>query len=129
MNTALLVMAHGSPRDSANDDVRSVIAHVRAAGRFATVEIGYLECNEPTIPQAVAACAAAGATHIVAVPYFLHTGKHVADDLPTLLEAAQQQYPQIQFSMSPFLGTSPLVAEILLERAIGAYAQAETCAT
>ena len=54
-----------------------------------------MECNDPTITEAIDICVAAGAEEIIAVPYFLHTGTHVADDLPTLLEEAHARYPHI----------------------------------
>ena len=54
---------------------------------------------------------------VVAVPYFLHTGTHVADDLPTLLEDAQERHPHVQFQMGRYLGASPLLTGILAARA------------
>ena len=113
---ALLVMAHGSPRPIANADMARVVEEVKRRNVFSIVEIAFLECNAPTIPEAIATCAAAGATHILAVPYFLHTGKHVADDLPSLLEQAQAQYPHIVFRLGDYLGRSESVTHVLLER-------------
>jgi sirohydrochlorin cobaltochelatase len=118
---ALLVMVHGSPRPSANDDVYQVVADFRgrrdAAERFPIVEVGFMECNAPDIPTAIDRCVVAGADHIVAVPYFLHTGAHVADDLPGLLEEARDRYPAVVFRMADYLGLSPRVTDVLAERA------------
>jgi len=117
MKTALLVMVHGSPRPVANGDMFRVAEEIRARAAFDHVAVGFMECNEPTIPEAVDACAAEGAERIVAVPYFLHTGTHVADDLPTLLEEAQGRHPHIQFQMGRYIGTSPRLTDILAARA------------
>lgn len=117
MKTALLVLVHGSPRPIANQEMYRVVEVVKARGAFAHVEVGFMECNAPTIPDAVEACVAAGAEKVVAVPYFLHTGKHVADDLPTLLEEAQARHPHVEFLMGRYLGTSPRLTEILADRA------------
>ena len=117
MKTALLVMVHGSPRPVANGDMFRVVEEVKARAVFDHVAVGFMECNEPTIPDAVDACAAEGAERVVAVPYFLHTGTHVADDLPTLLEEAQERHPHIQFQMGRYIGTSPLLTDILAARA------------
>jgi len=117
MKTALLVMVHGSPRPVANGDMFRVVEEVKARNVFDHVAVGFMECNEPTIPDAVDACAAAGAERIVAVPYFLHTGTHVADDLPTLLEEARERHPHVQFQMGRYIGTSPLLTDILAARA------------
>ena len=117
MKTALLVMVHGSPRPVAHGDMFRVVEEVNARNVFDHVAVGFMECNEPTIPEAVDECAAEGATRVVAVPYFLHTGTHVADDLPTLLEEARERHPNVQFQMGRYIGTSPLLTDILSARA------------
>ena len=113
---ALLVMVHGSPRPIANADMFRVVETVKGRSAFPIVEVGFMECNEPTIPEAVAACVAQGATEVVAVPYFLHTGTHVADDLPTLIEEAMALYPNVAFRMGDYLGRSERLTDILTDR-------------
>lgn len=122
MKTALLVMVHGSPRAAANSDVFRVVARVKEQNLYDHVEVGFMECNEPTIPDAIELCVNAGVQRVVAVPYFLHTGKHVAEDLPALLDSAQARYPNIEFAMGRYIGASPRLTEILAERAAAAAA-------
>lgn len=121
-HTALLVMVHGSPREESNLDMYTVVEAVRATQTYFYVQVGFLECNEPLITQAIANCVAAGAQRVVAVPYFLHAGRHVADDLPGLLEDAARQYPQVEFLMGEYLGQEPLLATVLWELAESAAA-------
>jgi sirohydrochlorin cobaltochelatase len=118
--SSLLVMVHGSPRPESNCDMFAVVDVLRARNEFATVEVGFMECNEPTIPQAIARCVGQGAQRVVAVPYFLHTGNHVADDLPTLLEEAQAQYPEVEFLMGDYLGHDAAIADVLRDRVLEA---------
>jgi sirohydrochlorin ferrochelatase len=114
-------MVHGSPRPAANESMFRVVASLRArpgaAARFPIVEVGFMECNEPDIPAAIDRCVAAGATRIVAVPYFLHTGNHVYDDLPGLLETARRRHSDIDFRMGDYIGLSPRVTDLLSARA------------
>ena len=121
MSDALLVMVHGSPRPIANEDMFRVVAAFKArpdaAARFPIVEVGFMECNEPTIPEAIDRCVAQGADVVTAVPYFLHTGTHVCDDLPTLMEKAEARYPGVRFMLGDYLGLSPRVTDLLAERA------------
>lgn len=117
MKQALLVMVHGSPRPIANNDMFAVVDVIRERGVYPIVEVGFMEINEPSIPEAIERCVAQGAERVLAVPYFLHTGNHVTDDLPTLLEAAQARYPQIEFLMGDYLGHDPLLADVVAERA------------
>ena len=113
---ALLVMVHGSPRPIANQDMFRVVEVIKGRGAFPIIEVGFMECNEPDIPTAIASCVAQGATEVIAVPYFLHTGTHVADDLPTLLEQARERYPQVEFRMGDYLGRSERLTDILAYR-------------
>ncbi len=116
MSSALLILVHGSPRPSANDDMFRVLEEIRKRGSFSIVKAGFLECNTPSIPEAIDQCVELGADVIVAVPYFLHTGSHVADDLPGLLEEGQNRHPQIKILMGKYLGESSIVTDILADR-------------
>lgn len=113
---ALLLMAHGSPRPEANEDIVRVAEVVRARKAFGMVLVAYLDCNEPTIPAGVDQCVAAGATEIVAVPYFLHSGKHFLRDIPDLLEEAQLRHPHVSIRMGDFVGHMPALADVLRDR-------------
>jgi len=117
LTQALLIMVHGSPRAIANEPMFQVVEVIRARGVYPIVEVGFMECNEPDIPTAIETCVNQGAMEIIAVPYFLHTGNHVADDLPTLLEEAQTKFPHITFRMGEFLGRAERLTDILSERA------------
>lgn len=117
MTEALLILVHGSPRPEANADIFAVADLLRARGAYPIVRVGFMECNAPSIPDAVDLCIADGADSIVAVPYFLHTGTHVADDLPALLEDAQTRHPHVRFAMGRYLGASPILPDILADRA------------
>jgi sirohydrochlorin ferrochelatase len=117
MRTALLVMVHGSPRPEANADMYLVIEQIKAREIFAMVQVGFLECNEPSITDAIEICVEQASERIVAVPYFLHTGTHVAQDLPDLLDAAKERHPNVEFAMGKYIGTSDRLTEILAERA------------
>ena len=116
MITALLVMVHGTPRPVANTDMFRVVEVVKKRAVYDIVEVGFMECNEPSIPAAIKTCVDAGATVVTAVPYFLHTGTHVADDLPGLLESAQAEYPDVTFLMGRYIGTSSKLTNILKNR-------------
>ena len=120
----MLIMVHGSPRPVANTDMFRVAEVVRHRHAFPIVEVGFMECNEPTIPEAIARCVQNGADRVVAVPYFLHTGTHVCDDLPTLLEDARSRYPDVEFRMGDYIGLSPRVTDILAARTRSAVADA-----
>jgi sirohydrochlorin cobaltochelatase len=115
-NSFLLVMVHGSPKPESNADMFRVVERVKAKREYSDVRVGFMECNEPTIPDAIDELVNNGAKSIIAVPYFLHAGTHVADDLPSLLEAAQEKYSDVEFLLGDYLGREPLVTEVLRRR-------------
>ena len=117
MSSALLVMVHGTPRPESNAEMFEVVEEVRSRGIYPIVRVGFMECNEPSIPEAIERCIADGASSIIAVPYFLHTGTHVAGDLPALLEDAYAKHSEVVFKMGRYIGPSPRITEILAERA------------
>ncbi len=115
-HSSLLVMVHGSPRPASNNAMFQVVDEVSARGIFSDIEVGFMECNEPDIPTAIENLVARGAQKVVAVPYFLHAGTHVADDLPSLLEAAQEKHAQAEFLMGDYIGRDFRIADVLRDR-------------
>ena len=83
---------------------------------YALVQVGFLECNDPSIPVAIDQCAQPGVKRIITVPYFLHTGTHVSEDLPNLLEEGRNRHSDVEFLLADFIGRSTKVTEILGDR-------------
>jgi sirohydrochlorin cobaltochelatase len=115
--TALVVIAHGSPREESNDDVLRVLELVRRTSKYQWVQPAYLDCNAPNIDDAVEICVNAGAQYILCVPHFLHVGRHVALDIAYILSELQKKFKNVEIRLGPAIGQSPLVSEILLQRA------------
>jgi sirohydrochlorin ferrochelatase len=113
---SLLIIAHGSRRAASNDEVRTLAATVRAQAGVAYdhVETAFLELAEPSIPAGLAALAAQGATDIVAFPYFLAAGTHVAQDIPEAIAAFTAAHPQVQVRLTPHLGASAALPGAIL---------------
>ncbi|WP_020395868.1 sirohydrochlorin chelatase [Thiolinea disciformis] len=113
----LVLIAHGSRRAASNQEVQELAQRVQAqAGeRFAKVESAFLELAEPSIPDAIDACVAQGATEIVIVPYFLSAGRHVAEDVPALVKERSLHYPQVRFEYVKHLGAANEMALFILQ--------------
>jgi sirohydrochlorin ferrochelatase len=113
---ALVILAHGSPIEAANDDVRRTCDRLVAQGLDVTAS--YMERNAPGIEEAVAT-AASRATTIVAVPYFLQLGRHVRDDLPHIISALQRHHSTQTIKLAEHLGYHPWLADIVADRLRG----------
>jgi sirohydrochlorin ferrochelatase len=112
---ALLIVAHGSRRESSNDEVRalghSVAAHPDS--RYDRVACAFLEIAEPSIPAGLTGLIEEGASDITVVPYFLSAGRHVIEDIPA--EVAKAAVPAgVAVRIAPYLGQSSAMAGLLL---------------
>jgi len=113
---ALLIMAHGSPRPEANEDICKVAGLLRKEKGHPIVVVGFLDCNDPDIAAAIDGCADAGATTITAVPYFLHSGRHLLFDVPAILKEGALRHPSVTILMGDYVGREPQIADVLLDR-------------
>jgi len=117
---ALLLIAHGSRKQSSNDEVALLAERVKAQpSEFEAVTHCFLELTEPRVPSAIDQLIVNGATEITILPYFLAAGYHVAEDLPKLLEEAKIKFPQTQFTMLEHLGAADLMPQWILQQTQG----------
>jgi len=114
---AILLIDHGSRREAANAVVFAVADMVRAAHGSTIVEVAHLELASPTIAEGFAACVAAGARTVVAVPYFLGPGRHVREDVPRLVREAAESHEGVTARVTEPFGADPLIAELVARRA------------
>src|SRR5947209_131599 len=113
--TALLLIAHGSQRPEANDDLSHVAAELR--GRGHVVAEAFLELAEPAIDAGARRCVAQGAGRVVLVPYFLSAGVHVRRDLAAARDRLAARHPAVEFRLAEPLGRHPLLTEVVAQRA------------
>jgi sirohydrochlorin ferrochelatase len=116
-SAALLLIAHGSRRAAANDDLHCLAEQLRERGGWATVQTSFLELAEPTIAEGGAACAETGAQRVVMLPYFLSPGIHVSKDLQNARDELAHRFPVTEFVLAQPLGRHPLLIDIVLQRA------------
>ncbi len=113
---ALLLLAHGSRRQSSNDEIRALAARVRerAAGGLQLIAPAFLELEEPSIGAAIDQAVAAGADDILLFPLFLTAGRHVAEDIPAIVREAQARHPAVTLELKPHLGAASGLTDLVL---------------
>jgi sirohydrochlorin ferrochelatase len=116
MTTGVLIVAHGSPVQAANQELFDLVEQFRKQSCYALVEPAFLEGAPPSIPEAIGACVAKGAGKVVITPYFLLPGKHVQEDLPAFLADAKKRYPKVQFVLGEHLRFSDKLGQAVLGR-------------
>ncbi|MFM7062652.1 MAG: sirohydrochlorin chelatase [Actinomycetes bacterium] len=111
-DTAWILIAHGSRRpESATEHAALCDAVSEAAGT--PVAPAYLELAEPSIPTAVDRAVADGATRVVLLPYFLHPGNHVREDLPRIAQECRDAHPGVDIGLRTHVGADPRLVGLL----------------
>jgi sirohydrochlorin ferrochelatase len=115
----LILVAHGSRREASNREIRELTEALaaKAGERFGRVSCAFLELAEPSIPDAIEQALAAGTEEVVVLPYFLSAGRHVAEDIPALVEGKRREHPAAKIRLAPYLGEAPGVLDLLLAMA------------
>ncbi len=79
------MVGHGSRLPYSKELLVTLAEKIKEKNIFPIVEIGIMEFNEPTIPQAIKNAIEQGAKKIIVVPVFLAHGIHTKKDIPRLL--------------------------------------------
>ena len=113
---AILLFAHGSRVEEANDGVRDLARQVEAMGPYRHVRATFLELAEPSLGAAIAEAAEAGFRRVIVIPYFLTMGLHMRRDLPSLVAPEKQKHPDLEIEVGQSLEGHPFMVSIILER-------------
>jgi len=113
----IIVFAHGSRIESANEAVGAVAAELARQGGFPHVEAAFLELGQPDLEGAVLQLAANGATAILVIPYFLTLGMHLERDLPRIAQEISNKYKDLHITVAPPLDGHQGLVQVLLDRA------------
>ena len=116
MNSAILIIDHGSRRNDANELLPEIVRMVRSMSDFKIIHFAHMELAEPTIQQGFDACVADGADQVIVHPYFLGPGRHSRSDIPRLVAQAAAKHQHVHFLITEPLGIHAKIGELILER-------------
>lgn len=116
----LVVFAHGSSVEQANEAVRQVAGRAAQRSGFELWTAAFLELAQPDLAAAVEELLARGAERIIVTPYFLTMGIHLQRDLPQIAAAVSARHRGLEIVCTEPLDGHPALESILSERALGA---------
>jgi sirohydrochlorin ferrochelatase len=114
--TGIIVFAHGSRVESANEAVRAVARELVRASSCERVVAAFLELGEPDLETAADRLVAEGVERLVIIPYFLTLGLHMERDLPPLVERISKTHQGLRVDVTPPMDGHPAMVTVLLDR-------------
>ncbi|MBB10945.1 MAG: sirohydrochlorin cobaltochelatase [Alcanivorax sp.] len=120
MPKALLIMAHGSRSDTANDEFRALVEAVAesapgAGEEYVAVLPCFLELAQPSLVEAIQQLEHQPVTHVQLYPLFFNKGKHVGKDIPAQVEDARERFPALTIELLDYFGNADGLASLVLE--------------
>ncbi|MHB8910421.1 MAG: sirohydrochlorin chelatase [Syntrophales bacterium] len=117
MKRAVILIGHGSRAAGADDDMERVAESLRRT-RGGIVESCRMSGRGTPFAEAFEKCIRQDAQEIIVIPYFLHFGVHLRQDIPEMLREAAASHPEVRLVLGRHLGyDDALVA--LVEQRIG----------
>ncbi|MFQ3632821.1 sirohydrochlorin chelatase [Roseiflexus sp.] len=116
---AVLLVGQGQTSSRGAPLIR-LAARCRTAAIAPIVTACFLRHQRPSFAEAFAQCAAQGAQEAVVIPYVLSLTEPDRGELERCVEQAHQTFPQIAIHITPPVGDHPILAQVLMQRAIEA---------
>ena len=104
---ALILFAHGSRDPKWAEPFKAIQTLIRAQVPDTTVELAFLELMQPGIQECLSNLVKQGVKRVSIVPIFLAAGRHLREDLPTLIAPIRQQFPDLEINVSAPIGEIP----------------------
>lgn len=113
---AIILLGHGSRVPDAGKDMERVAARLRDKYGYETVEVCFMSRLGPHFPEVFEKCVDRGATEVLVVPYFLHSGLHLILDVPEMLQKQAERFPAVTLRMGRGFGFDEMLVDLVQAR-------------
>jgi len=113
---AIILLGHGSRAVGASDDMEKVARRLWQSLDYQIVELCQMSGLGVQFNEALEKCVKQRAKKIIVIPYFLHFGVHLRQDVPMLLREAIQSYPAVQLILGKNLGFDECLVDLVQKR-------------
>jgi sirohydrochlorin cobaltochelatase len=113
--TAVLLVGRGSSDPDANADLHKIARLLYEGRPYPLVEACFVGITGPRVPEGLERCRRLGASRIVAVPYFLFTGR-LELRIRAQCAAFAAGHPDLQVRVAGYLGPDERIARLVLAR-------------
>ena len=112
---AVILIGHGSRAAGADDDMERIAGRLRAATNGGIVDLCRM-AHGTSFGEAFERCVRQGVKTVIVIPYFLHFGVHLRQDIPEMLREAVAKHPEIRLVLGRHLGYDDSLARLVQKR-------------
>jgi sirohydrochlorin ferrochelatase len=112
---AVILIGHGSRAAGADEDMERVAELLRSSGG-GIVELCRMGGRGAPFAEVFETCVRRRATEIIVIPYFLHFGVHLRQDIPGMLLEAVAKHPEVRLVLGRHLGYDDSLAALVQKR-------------
>ncbi len=116
---AVIILGHGTTRKEASEGFCELVARVGRRLAPARVLPACFSCGRPTLYEQTSVLARENVTRVIIFPYFLLSGRHIADELPEVVQKLREAFPHIHFDLLETMENEPLLEAVMLTRLQG----------
>jgi len=112
---AVILIGHGSRAAGADDDMEKIAAGLREklGGIVATCR---MSGRGILFAEAFDQCVRQGVKNVIALPYFLHFGIHLREDIPEILRENGRKHPDVRLVLGKHLGYDDALVTLVAKR-------------
>ncbi len=112
---AVVVLGHGSRAPGASEAMEDVARRLKARRRE-RIEVAHMELCDPSLEAVVERLHMDGIRRIAIVPYFLHHGIHLREDIPAIIDGMCRNLPGLEVALGPSLGCDGAIVDLVERR-------------
>ncbi len=113
---AIILLGHGSRAASAADDMEEIARRLREKLDYEIIETCQMSGRGEHFPEVFDRCIARGAESILVLPYFLHRGVHVLQDVPEMMREKAAAFPGVKVVLGKNLGFDECLVDLVIKR-------------
>lgn len=113
---SVILLGHGSRVEKAGGDMERVAAILKDRHGFPMVEYCFMSRLPPHFPETLAGLVGRGASWVLVIPYFLHTGLHIRLDIPEMMQQEAAKHPGLRLQLGGNLGYDDILVELVRKR-------------
>jgi precorrin-8X/cobalt-precorrin-8 methylmutase len=115
-NEAIIILGHGSRMPGADEDMEKLAARMLEKLGCGIIETCSMSLRGPYFPEVFDRCVARGATRIIVLPYFLHAGVHMREDIPEMMQTKAAEFPEVKLILGKNLGYDETLVDLVIRR-------------